>query len=85
MHFGNKNNDEIANLISSAVVTVGDTVYSTSWNETLRFNGVVFASICSCKEIGSKPFCPNSQPGDVPADCFNIEIAYATYDIGFEP
>lgn len=78
MHFGNKTNIEIAALIASGQVSYNDEVYSTDWREILRYDGVVFKSICSCQYIGSYPECGNN-------DCSSVIEAYASYDIEFEP
>lgn len=62
VHHGNKNNNEIKILIDSGKVSYGDTVYSTDWKETLKYNGIVFESICSCNYIGTKPYCEPMPP-----------------------
>jgi hypothetical protein len=78
MDFGRHTNAEILNLIASGQVSYGDTVYSTDWNEILVYNGTVFASQCSCHEIGSYPPCGTG-------NCASIVEAYVSFDEDYEP
>lgn len=61
MHHGNKTNQEILALIASGILSVGDTVFSTNWNETLTYNGTVFQSNCSSRYIGTYPICGDTR------------------------
>lgn len=57
MHHGNLTNIQILELIASGMVAFGDTVFSSTWGETLIFNGVVFKSACTCEYVGNYPQC----------------------------
>lgn len=86
MHFGNKTNIEIAALIASGQVSYNDEVFSTDWSETLRYDGVVFKSICSCQYIGHYPPCSGATNGNPdPNQCLPVTEAYASFDEDFEP
>lgn len=56
MFHGNLSNTKILKLIQKGV-KIGDTVYSTTWKETLQFNGTVFQSLCNCNYLGKYPNC----------------------------
>jgi hypothetical protein len=83
MHHGNHTNPEIEQLIASGTVSYWDTVYSTTWDQTLRFNGVVFMSICSCSYVGH--YAPCGQEESNQTGCDMVEETVGSFDPDFEP
>lgn len=84
MDFGQKTNIEIQALIASGQVSYNDTVYSKDWNEILKYDGVVFKSICSCLYIGQYPACDNNPPLHLNT-CLPVIEAYASFDSLYQP
>ena len=70
MHHGTKTNTEIETLLQIGV-KVDDTVYSKDWNITLKFDGFVFKSVCSCEFIGTMPYCGDNGKNN---NKYNINI-----------
>lgn len=83
MNHGNHTNLEIQQLISKAFVSIGDTVYSTDWKEILKYNGVVFMSICSCSYVGQYGPCGIEESNQT--GCNMVIESVGSFDPLFEP
>lgn len=86
MYHDIKTNAEIETLLQTGV-KVGDTVFSKDWNITLKFDGFVFKSVCSCEFIGTMPYCgDNNSNGNkyttnpnLNNTCESVIDAYGTF------